>query len=249
MIPGIVGSATALPLKLGAVLWLDAADTATITESSGSVSQWNDKSGNGRNVTQSNGANQPITGTRTLNGLNAIDFNGTSSILQRSSTSLVNQTDGLWTVFAVVVPDTLSGVRHVINSDPGSPDPRPAQFLRFNDSTAESIRVDTFSGNIAVRIASKLSAATTGIACLMRATLDASNIQIVTNKVAGSAVASTGGTSPSAVTLDIGARFAASLVQTVFDGMICEIVTFDRALTTNDIDLVETYLATKWGTP
>jgi hypothetical protein len=244
---GIVASGLSTPLELSPALWLDAADTATITASSGSVSQWNDKSGNGYNVSQSNGANQPTTGTRTLNGLNTLDFDGTTDILQRASTSIVNQTDGLWTAFAVVVADTLSGTRHVLNADPGSPDPRPAQFLRFNGTTAESIRVENYSGTLAAATASKSSAASTGAACLMRATLDASNIRIATNGVAGSAVSSTGGTRPSAVNLDIGARFAANLVQTAFDGMICEIVTFDRALTSSEISLVETYLANKWG--
>jgi hypothetical protein len=77
MIPGIVGSATALPLKLGAVLWLDAADTATITASGLPlrVSQWDNK-GSLSNFTQSNGAVQPTTGASTLNGLNVLDFAG-----------------------------------------------------------------------------------------------------------------------------------------------------------------------------
>jgi len=55
-------------------LWLDAADTATITESSGSVSQWNNKGRLG-NFTQATSADQPTTGVSTLNGLNVLDFN------------------------------------------------------------------------------------------------------------------------------------------------------------------------------
>ena len=35
-------------------LWLDAADVATITESSGAVSQWDDKSGQKRYTTEIN---------------------------------------------------------------------------------------------------------------------------------------------------------------------------------------------------
>jgi hypothetical protein len=53
-------------------LWLDAADASTITESSGSVSQWNNKGLLG-NFTSS-GAAQPTTGASTLNGLNVLDF-------------------------------------------------------------------------------------------------------------------------------------------------------------------------------
>jgi hypothetical protein len=64
------------PLDLSPALWLDASDTATITASLGSVSQWDDKSGNGRNVTQGTAAAQPTTGASTLNGLNVLNFDG-----------------------------------------------------------------------------------------------------------------------------------------------------------------------------
>lgn len=75
------------PMLLKPLLWLDAADTSTIT-SSGSpatVSQWDDKSGYGRHATQATSANQPITGATTKNGLNIIDFNGSSSFMTTSS--------------------------------------------------------------------------------------------------------------------------------------------------------------------
>ena len=53
-------------------MWYDASDTSTITESSGNVSQWDDKSGNGFHLTQGTGSYQPQTGTHTVNGLNVI---------------------------------------------------------------------------------------------------------------------------------------------------------------------------------
>jgi hypothetical protein len=55
-------------------LWFDASDISTITESSGAVSQWNDKSGNAFNVSQATGTAQPTTGLSTQNGLNVIRF-------------------------------------------------------------------------------------------------------------------------------------------------------------------------------
>jgi len=61
------------PADLSPQLWLDASDSSTITESSGSVSQWNNKGSLG-NFTQATSANQPTTGVTTLNGLNVIDF-------------------------------------------------------------------------------------------------------------------------------------------------------------------------------
>jgi hypothetical protein len=49
------------PADLGAslALWLDAEDTASITLNGSTVSQWADKSGNGRNATQATAASQP----------------------------------------------------------------------------------------------------------------------------------------------------------------------------------------------
>lgn len=72
-----IGGTGFVPTHLpGCELWLDAADTDTITSSSGGVSQWNDKSGFGRNVSQATSSAQPGTGSATQNGLNVLTFDG-----------------------------------------------------------------------------------------------------------------------------------------------------------------------------
>jgi hypothetical protein len=61
-----VQAAAWTPASLGSTLglWLDASDAASITSSSGLVSQWNDKSGNSRHATQPTSGSQPTyTGT------------------------------------------------------------------------------------------------------------------------------------------------------------------------------------------
>jgi len=67
------GGAVAPSFLTSAPLWLDASDSATITQSSGSVSQWDNK-GTLENFVQTTGASQPTTNATTLNGLNVIDF-------------------------------------------------------------------------------------------------------------------------------------------------------------------------------
>jgi hypothetical protein len=53
--------------------WYDASDTSTVTESSGNVSQWDDKSGNDYHLVQLTGSNQPNSyGTYTENSLNVM---------------------------------------------------------------------------------------------------------------------------------------------------------------------------------
>ena len=73
LLSGGGGVAPFSPLDLGCNLWLDATDASTITEVSGDVSQWNDKSGNGNNVSQSVSTDRPSNGG-TLNGNNVIDW-------------------------------------------------------------------------------------------------------------------------------------------------------------------------------
>ena len=63
------------PAEITTLAWYDATDSSTITESGGEVSIWEDKSGNDYHATQA-GSGKPLTGSRTLGGLNALDFDG-----------------------------------------------------------------------------------------------------------------------------------------------------------------------------
>ncbi len=62
------------PAQIKTQGWYDASDLSTITDSGGSVSQWDDKSGNGLHLSQGTGSAQPETGSEKINGLNALDF-------------------------------------------------------------------------------------------------------------------------------------------------------------------------------
>lgn len=64
--------------------WWDAGDTGTIAETTGVVSSWSDKTG-GQALVQTNAARRPGTGSRTLNGLNVLDFDG-SAFLEATRT-------------------------------------------------------------------------------------------------------------------------------------------------------------------
>ena len=57
----------------GINLWLDASDSSTIHHTSNAVTQWDDKSGNGNTMSATG---NPSTGTRALNGINVVDFDG-----------------------------------------------------------------------------------------------------------------------------------------------------------------------------
>jgi hypothetical protein len=77
------------PSMISTALWLDAADASTVTESSGLISQVNDKSGNGRNFTAS-GAERPTYSANTLNSKAVFTFTGTQFLTSANAASTWN---------------------------------------------------------------------------------------------------------------------------------------------------------------
>jgi hypothetical protein len=99
------------PLSLSPAVWYDASDTTTITASLGAVSQWDDKSGNGRHLTQATGISQPTTGSVTRNNLNVISFDGINDVLDRTENVLsyydANGTDVMFAAVALKISTEL----------------------------------------------------------------------------------------------------------------------------------------------
>lgn len=89
-------------------LWLDAADPATFTYSSGVlVSQWSDKSGNGRHATQGTPAYQP-TRNGTQNGRTTVAFGGQATGQILAGAAPVSTAVDNWTMMVaakVTAPD------------------------------------------------------------------------------------------------------------------------------------------------
>lgn len=98
----------------GCQLWFDASDTASLTPSSittgTNVSQWNDKSGNNRHMSNGNTANQPRYSTSNFNGsLPSVYFRGitelgstNASILSNASSTVFNSTT--WDIYVAFKP-------------------------------------------------------------------------------------------------------------------------------------------------
>ena len=74
---------SAIPLAL----WLDASDADTITESSGSVSQWTDKSANAYTFSQGTPGNQPQVAAASQNGLDTLSYDGSRFLLSDDAAS------------------------------------------------------------------------------------------------------------------------------------------------------------------
>lgn len=93
------------PADIQTSLWLDASDSSTITESGGLVSQWDDKSGNGRHVSQASATQQPAYVAGALSNKAVLTFDGVNDTLQRASAGL----NGLSSVSIFVVMRYITG--------------------------------------------------------------------------------------------------------------------------------------------
>lgn len=123
------------------VLWLDAQNTGSITQSSGNVTAWNDLSGNSNNYTTATAAGT-VTVTTGINGHQAILF-ATGKMSQVSGISIVSN----FTCYLVIKPTGLTQQFYMAKGGfsnglfdlaPGSNVSEiydGANFVDFNDTT------------------------------------------------------------------------------------------------------------------
>jgi hypothetical protein len=89
--PGFLWNETVWnPSMIQTALWLDASDATTINQSSNLVSQWNDKSSNGRNATASSSA-RPTYSATSFNSKPGMTFDGTANVLRADGLASIAQ--------------------------------------------------------------------------------------------------------------------------------------------------------------
>jgi hypothetical protein len=93
------------PEQITTIFWYDAADSSTITAGGNEVTQVLDKSTNNRTLTRQAGTLGPNTGTRTLNGLNVLEWTGNNCLDNDSFT--YNQAAAALYIAMVLQVDTL----------------------------------------------------------------------------------------------------------------------------------------------
>jgi len=107
---------TFTPLDLTPALWMDAADTTTVTIASSAVSEWKDKSGNNRHLTQTTGGNRPTYISSAQNGLSVVRFDGTNDYLNGSGITNI----GSFAIFAVTNRHTADSADEALLASDGS---------------------------------------------------------------------------------------------------------------------------------
>ena len=228
----------------GLVMWLDADDTNTISESGGFVSQWSDKSINAFDVAQTNQTNKPQTGINTIGDKNVITFDGADNYVENLGIDLVIGPQ--LSVFMVANRKTIDifprGKLSLwetgqLNDQDNIPS------IAFDDRNNPQEVLGFDRNNISNRTLSPDN----GVPFIYTTIFDGTNNNSFLN---GS---SAGFINPTAISgafniqnIRVGTRQFGGSPFLFWHGDIGEIIIYDRALGNEEITLIEIYLSGKW---
>jgi hypothetical protein len=212
-------------------LWLDASDTSTITHVANAVSQWNDKSGNANHAVQATGTKQPTTNTRTLNGLNVIDFDGSNDIM--TLTSGINPATNGVTVFHVVEADVTTGTQATVGSNTNG--------MNFCVAVAGVAFQHTQKSGVTNYVVGS-NAVVAGTPFIGTCRTQASGTTQNYNGLADGS-----NTTATSYTVNIDTIGNRALETAPFNGKIGMVLVWPRVLNTLEVNIVGNYLSDIWG--
>jgi hypothetical protein len=238
----------------GCKLWLDAADTSSISLSGSAVTQWNDKSGNGYNFAQSTSTLRPSSGTRTQNSKNVIDFDGVNDILTTTAAkSAFNFIHSLTSTFFMVAKiDSFSVWNYLLGDNGGTTG--QVGLWHGTSPTVNRLTLGVANGSTAV-ILHNVDGLITTNAFIAAHKLDPANgtaanrwkVSVNNGAFTGSNIhTSTPSTSNSARNLSIGDAESPDSGLPL-DGFVGEVLIYNSILSAGDITSVYDYLSAKWG--
>jgi hypothetical protein len=263
MIPNLVigslstpGSSGFNPLTLPDIkAWFDASDTATITVSSTKVTQWTNKVGNGKDLVQATGAYRPISGTRTVNSLNAIDYDSNVKTLANSDAAFWEFMSDSRKASAFIVfklDNTPSGDPYwTLTTRGGSLGAGPGYVC----TTTTANKWNNAINNISANIVSNISTSTVGTSTVCFTTLSdpgnatAANRSDIRKSTGAAEKNNTLTGTPSTDNPFQGLRVGDYQDGGTFgiDGLICEIIICEDILSADNILATQDYLISKWG--
>jgi len=242
----------------GYKLWLDAADTSTITSSGSAVTQWADKSGNGYVFTQGTSGRRPSTGVNTLNNKNVLTYDGVDDGLISTATSSTwnfFHNGSSYTVFSVFKPRVIDNSKTygVLSTNWNGSSANKGFNLGMapGASTQEYNYFIPQSGgvyNIANQggVLEAITTIRTDVIQPGNSSASRWNLYINNGALAQYNQRSSGtSTADADFTLQVGAAYDASTGS--LDGYLAEILVYQSVLSVADRLSVTTYLNTKWG--
>ena len=224
----------------GLALWFDGTDSSTITLSSGSLTQWNDKSGNGRNLTAVSGYANATVSSAFQNGLNVFNFSGNG--LYRTAGGAVVYPQDCYIV--VALKSTTAHVDVLGMGDTGNDNFNSLTFGEYSASRWHN------GSSVFARTPNCVSSTTETSTSFLLIQWSIANNNFLLRRngtqLVQTASYTYGFSNSSTSVFQIGFRHT-NTTSANFSGYIGEIVVFNNQLGTTDRQNVESYLAQKWG--
>ncbi|MGA1109957.1 MAG: hypothetical protein ACO3VO_00015 [Ilumatobacteraceae bacterium] len=247
-------------------IWLDAADTTTITLNSGNVSQWNDKSGKGRNFVQSTATKQPAYST-TYFAKGAVHFDGSDDVLsnQTASNWVWSHREATWVVAYRLSDDTdtkQSGVPVIMGTVEQYNNASPVGFTWWvedrnvsNNDRGQILVHNGSNDNVYSRTWNddSMPEAVNSVIAMRYSLTDTKTSDLTLNGATRSAVNTS---SPATATSTGNPTFGLSIganSHNNYDGFrfgqyrIAEIMGWSRSLKDSELKAASKYLGKKWG--
>jgi hypothetical protein len=247
-----------LPTAIDAIpnsltLWLDASDTSTISLNGSEVTQWNDKSGNGYNFAQSTSNKRPLSGTRTQNTLNVIDFDGTNDSLSttaaKSAFNFLHRSTS--TIFVVLKQDAVNNIKSILNTGLQTFYSNEVGFFVWSNSPSTYQIGVSNASSIVAQINAGFNETTPRYDSIKSDPANATAADRLKYSKNGGAFSGTNTASASITTADSSYNFmlgnSANSETTPMDGWIGEVIIYNSILSAGDTTSVQTYIAAKWG--
>lgn len=241
----------------GLKIWLDASDTSTLTLTGSSVDSWTDKVA-GHVFAQSVAGSKPTSGA-TVNGLNAITFDGSDDYLNKAAGNILTGSQGI--VFTVIkTPAAFPAGNAGVFATGSDSSPTTGAFcavsgyqvvtgVRYNRLIEKSSAGDA---QTTIRGSATQSTSTTYILAQSSSGsaygLRNNGVAETINVVAGADNGNWWGNNTGVDNTTVGAILRAGSLANIYSGVLCEVLAYDAVtLSAGQISQVETYLATKWG--
>lgn len=219
--------------------WWDTTDPATITSASNNVSQWNDKSGNARNLTPGIAAS-PKTGTRSFRGLNVFDFNGTMGLGLTGSLGFGMTNYTFMFVGGQDNTNTVVGFVSIYNNVIHDYDNAGAFTFGPGNHPASKV-VEIYSNGANVGLSGGTGATPAAIWGVRKAGTSINIYQNSSSVATGSITAT--GTANGGISICWRAREGGNLLT----GFCGEVLVYSSNLSDADVATTNKYLAYKWG--
>jgi len=202
----------------------------TSLEVAKSPSQFNDKSGNTRHVTQGTSSLQSVHGIKTIGGKAINELDGIDDYMDGDATFLANTE---YTVFVAAKANNLPSNSWILGGSAGVAD---GNFYCGYSNSAQ-ITLGHFGRNLDVAVTSGYG---------LQDRVLTFQLNSVGKLIRGDGVELGSDLDPTYLISNAGFKIGQALTITPFNGSVNEVIIYNRALTTAEMQHVENYLMNKW---